>query len=247
MRIFRSFLRKAGGLQPFRYGPRTVAVKRRRPEVTALAAAGLLVAAVAASIPVPAAAEPVRILAFGDSLTAGYGLPAEQGFVARLQQAIDKAGLSARVLDGGVSGDTTAGGLARLDWSLADQPDAVILELGANDGLRGLDPAATRENLDAMLAKLTAAGKKVLLAGMLAPPNLGPEYGEEFNRIYPELAEAHGVLFYPFFLDGVAADPMLNQGDGIHPNEAGVRRIVEGMMPEVRRLIEQARAGASAG
>ncbi len=193
------------------------------------------------------AAEPVRILALGDSLAAGYGLPAEQGFVAQLQQALDAAGLAARVIDGGVSGDTTAGGLARLDWSLADDPDAVILELGANDGLRGLDPAATRANLDAMLGRLAAAGKPVLLAGMLAPPNLGPEYGAEFNRIYPELAASHGVLLYPFFLDGVAAEPALNQGDGIHPNEAGVRVIVERMLPEVRRLIEQARDMVPAG
>ena len=193
------------------------------------------------------AAEPVRILAFGDSLTAGYGLPADQGFVAQLQQALDAAGLAARVLDGGVSGDTTAGGLARLDWSLADDPDAVILELGANDGLRGLDPAATRANLDAMLGRLAAAGKPVLLAGMLAPPNLGPEYGAEFNRIYPELAAAHGVPLYPFFLDGVAAEPTLNQSDGIHPNEAGVRVIVERMLPEIRRLIEQTRDAVPAG
>lgn len=211
------------------------------------AVAGLLMAAFFLAPASARAAEPVRILAFGDSLTAGYGLPADQGFVARLQQALDDEGLAAQVIDGGVSGDTTAGGLARLDWSLADQPDAVILELGANDGLRGLDPAATRENLDAMLGRLAAAGKPVLLAGMLAPPNLGPEYGAEFNRIYPELAASHGVLFYPFFLDGVAAEPALNQGDGIHPNEAGVRVIIERMLPEVRRLIEQTRSQAAAG
>src|SRR5690606_4341886 len=136
--------------------------------------------------------------------TAGYGLPAQDGFVAQLQRALDEAGVEARVLDGGVSGDTTAGGLARLDWALADQPDAVILELGANDGLRGIDPASTRANIEAMLSRLAEAGAPVLLAGMLAPPNLGPEYGDEFNRIYPELATRHDVPLYPFFLDGVA-------------------------------------------
>jgi acyl-CoA thioesterase-1 len=187
----------------------------------------------------------LRILALGDSLTAGYGLAPEDGFIAQLQRALDDAGLAARVLDGGVSGDTTAGGLARLDWALADDPDAVILELGANDGLRGLDPAATRANLDAMLTRLGQAGKAVLLAGMLAPPNLGPEYGAEFNRIYPELAAAHGVALYPFFLDGVAAEPALNQDDGMHPNADGVRIIVERLLPRLRELIAQARAGAA--
>lgn len=193
------------------------------------------------------AAEPVRVLAFGDSLTAGYGLPAEEGFVAQLQRALDEAGQDATVLDGGVSGDTTAGGLARLDWALADQPDAVILELGANDGLRGLDPAATRANLEAMLSRLAEAGTPVLLAGMLAPPNLGPEYGDEFNRIYPELATRHDVPLYPFFLDGVAAEAALNQGDGMHPNAAGVRVIVERVLPDVIRLIERARTPAQSG
>lgn len=189
-----------------------------------------------------AVAEPVRILAFGDSLTAGYNLAPGEGFVPQLQKALDEAGLDARVLDGGVSGDTTAGGLARLDWALADNPDAVILELGANDALRAIDPAATRANLAALLERLKSAGKPVLLAGMLAPPNLGPEYGEAFNRIYPELAEAYDTLFYPFFLDGVAADPALNQGDGMHPTAAGVALIVERILPDVRALIERARA-----
>lgn len=189
-----------------------------------------------------AAAEPARILALGDSLTAGYNLAPGEGFVPQLQRALDEAGLDARVLDGGVSGDTTAGGLARLDWALADDPDAVILELGANDALRGIDPAVARANLAAMLERLAAAGKPVLLAGMLAPPNLGPEYGAAFNRIYPELAEQYDVLFYPFFLDGVAADPALNQGDGLHPTAAGVALIVERILPDVRALIERARA-----
>lgn len=196
----------------------------------------------------PATAEqPIRILALGDSLTAGYGLAPEEGFVAQLQRALDQAGVDARVLDGGVSGDTTAGGLARLDWALGDDPDLVVLELGANDGLRGLDPAETRANLDAMLAKLGRAGKAVLLAGMLAPPNLGPEYGDEFNRIYPELAEAHQVALYPFFLDGVAADASLNQGDGIHPTAAGVAVIVERILPYVMDAIARVRTAPTAG
>jgi acyl-CoA thioesterase-1 len=237
-------LRKTGGPQPSRYGPRRRQVKARQPLVAILAIACNLVAGLAAPV---AAAEPARILALGDSLTAGYGLAAADGFVAQLQRALDESGLAATVIDGGVSGDTTAGGLARLDWALADQPDAVILELGANDGLRGLDPAATRANLDAMLSRLGAADTPVLLAGMLAPPNLGAEYGAEFNRIYPELAAQHGVALYPFFLDGVAADAALNQGDGIHPNAAGVRRIVERMLPDVIRLIEQARGPAQSG
>lgn len=220
---------------PSRYGP--VLVRRK-----ALALATL---AVLTSMSGRAQGREIRILALGDSLTAGYGLPAADGFVAQLQRALDEAGLAATVLDGGVSGDTTAGGLARLDWALADEPHAVILELGANDGLRGLDPAATRANLDAILTRLGEARIPVLLAGMLAPPNLGPEYGDEFNRIYPELAEAHGVALYPFFLDGVAAEPALNQEDGIHPNAAGVRVVVERLLPELRRLIDAARAGAA--
>ncbi len=197
--------------------------------------------------PAQASGPALRVLALGDSLTAGYGLAPADGFVAQLQRALDDAGLDAQVLDGGVSGDTTAGGLARLDWALADEPDAVILELGANDGLRGLDPAATRGNLDALLSRLKDAGRPVLLAGMLAPPNLGPEYGDAFNRIYPELSAKHGAALYPFFLEGVAAVPELNQADGIHPNASGVAVIVARMLPQVRALIEQARRAAPAG
>src|SRR5882724_10281209 len=170
---------------------------------------------------------PVAILAFGDSLTAGYGLAEAEGFPAQLQAALAGKGIAARVIDGGVSGDTSAGGLARLDWSLADKPDLVILELGANDALRGLDPAATRANLDAMLQRLRAAGVPVLLAGMRAPPNLGRDFAAAFDRIYPELAAKYGVPLYPFFLDGVAADARLTQADGLHPNPAGVEVIVE--------------------
>lgn len=236
--------RHRGASQPLRYGVPAGAVNPRKWLgwlVAALAAWSLALAA-----PV-SAAEPLRILALGDSLTAGYGLSPEQGFVAQLQDALDAAGADAQVLDGGVSGDTTAGGLARLDWALADDPDLVILELGANDGLRGIDPAETRANLDAMLTQLRKAGTEVLLAGMLAPPNLGPEYGAEFNRIYPELAEAHGVLLYPFFLDGVAAEAALNQGDGIHPNAAGIAVVIERILPYVMDAIERVRSGSAAG
>ena len=177
------------------------------------------------------------ILAFGDSLTAGFGLPAGQGFPEQLEQALRVRGIEARVVNAGVSGDTTAGGLARLDWSLAEKPDLVILELGANDMLRGIEPAEVRSNLDKMIAKIKASGAKLLLVGMRASPNWGKEYQKEFDRIYPELARAHGVALYPFFLDGVAMDPELNQPDGLHPNARGVARIVERIAPRVAELL----------
>ncbi len=190
------------------------------------------------------AGEAVTILALGDSLTAGYGLDKGFSFPARLQVALNKDGIKARIVNGGVSGDTSAGGLARLAWLLSDpsgEPvDAVILALGANDGLRGLDPAQTRANLNATLARLGKRNIPVLVAGMLAPPNLGNDYGVEFNAIYPELAEQHGQQLYAFFLDGVAAKPELNQHDGIHPNEAGVDEVVRRMLPSVNSLIARA-------
>lgn len=205
------------------------------------AAAGLAAAALAAASPAsPAAAEPVRLLALGDSLTAGYGLAPEEGFVSRLEAALREKGHDVEVIDGGVSGDTTAGGLSRLDWALADDPDLVLVELGANDGLRGIDPASTRENLDAILARLKERGLPVLLAGMYAPPNLGPDFGRRFNAIYPELAAKHDVPLYPFFLDGVAAQPALNQPDGIHPNAEGVDIVVERILPHLEPLIRSA-------
>jgi acyl-CoA thioesterase-1 len=181
----------------------------------------------------PAAGQPLKILALGDSLTAGFGLPPGQGFAPQLERALEQSGVEAVVIDAGVSGDTTAGGLARIDWALADAPDLVILELGANDMLRGLDPAETRANLDAMLAKLRAAGARVLLAGMRAAPNLGPDYGGAFERTYAELAERYEVPLYPFFLEGVATDPKLNLADGMHPNAAGVAEIVRRILPHV--------------
>ena len=190
--------------------------------------------------PAPAAAGAAAertILALGDSLTAGYGLGRSDAFTIRLGAALEEAGVKARVINGGVSGDTTAGGLARLDWLLEEKPDLVIVELGANDALRGLEPADTRRNLDAIIRRIKEAGARVLLAGMRAPPNMGRDYAAEFDRIFPELAKQHKVPLYPFFLDGVAADPALNQADGIHPNAKGVSVIVEKILPPVMRAL----------
>jgi len=192
-----------------------------------------------AAVGTPAlAADPVKILALGDSLTAGYGLAEAEGFTARLQQALMQKGYRAQVINAGVSGDTTAGGRARLDWALSDQPQVAVVELGANDGLRGLDPASTRENLDAILAALKERNIPTLLAGMYAPRNLGREYGDRFNAIYPELAAKYDVPLYPFFLEGVALDPNLNQEDGMHPNAKGVAIVVNGILPHLTSLID---------
>lgn len=188
-----------------------------------------------------AAERPLTLLALGDSLTAGYGVEAAQSFPARLEHALRASGRDVRVINAGVSGDTSAGGLARLDWSLGDHPDAVLVELGANDALRGLDPAQTRANLDAIVGRLRGAGLPVLLAGMEAPPNLGAAYGQAFRAIFPAVAQAHGARLYPFFLDGVAANPSLNQKDGMHPNPAGVEVIVGRILPSVRQLLDQVR------
>lgn len=185
----------------------------------------------------PAAAQPLRLLALGDSLTAGYGLANGDSFTARLERALKQRGYDVQIINGGVSGDTSAGGLARLDWVLGDKPDAAILELGANDGLRGLDPEATHGNLNAIIERLSAAGVKVLLAGMRAPPNLGRDYQQAFGGIYQRLSRDHDVVFYPFFLEGVAAQPSLNQADGMHPNAQGVQVIVDNILPYVERLL----------
>jgi acyl-CoA thioesterase-1 len=204
--------------------------------------AGFLVAAAlaAAFAGVQAAGRVPVILDFGDSLTAGYGLPAGQAFPARLEAWLDQRGIAARVVNAGVSGDTTAGGLARLDWALADKPDLVILALGANDALRGIDPLSVRENLDKMIGKIEVSGAKVLLLGMLAPPNWGEEYRHAFDEIFPELARTHHLLLYPFFLEGVAMKPELNQPDGLHPNERGVAVLVDRIAPVVARLLGSA-------
>ena len=186
-----------------------------------------------------AQSEPIRLLAFGDSLVAGFGLASSNAFPARLEAALREAGYAVEVMDAGVSGDTTAGGAARIDWALGDDPDLALVELGANDALRGIDPAAARDNLDYILQRLREENVPVLLAGMYAPANWGPEYVRAFNRIYPDLAEEYGVPLYPFFLDGVATDPSLNQGDGIHPNARGVTVIVERILPYVIHLIDE--------
>ncbi|HLJ20911.1 MAG TPA: arylesterase [Stellaceae bacterium] len=185
-----------------------------------------------------------RIVAFGDSLTAGFGLPSlEQAFPARLQIWLKNHGVDAIVTNAGVSGDTSAGGLARLDWSLGEPADAVLVELGANDALRGTDPKETYKNLDEILSRLDQRHVKVLLLGMEAPANWGADYQAAFHAIFPELAERHHVLLYPFFLDGVALDPALNQEDGLHPNERGVDVIVDRVGPYVLRLLGAAGTG----
>jgi acyl-CoA thioesterase I len=184
-----------------------------------------------------AVAAPVKILALGTSLTQGYGLPPGTDFTVQLQAALKKAGIDAVVTNAGVSGDTSAGGLARLDWSLADHPDAAIVEMGSNDMLRGVSPAETEKNLRAMLTTFQKDHIPVMLTGMQAQRNLGTEYVAQFDAIYPKLAKEFPVIFYPFFLDGVALNPKLNQADGLHPNPAGVKIIVARMLPDVKKLI----------
>jgi acyl-CoA thioesterase-1 len=183
-----------------------------------------------------------QIVVLGDSLAAGYGLPASAAFPARLEQALRAKGLDAAVANAGVSGDTASDGLARLDWSVPEGTDAVILELGANDALRGVDPAVTRRALETILRRLRERNIPVLLCGMLAPRNLGRDYGRRFDAIYPELAKAEGVLLYPFFLDGVATNAKLNLPDGLHPTAAGIDVIVAGILPKVEELIARAKA-----
>jgi acyl-CoA thioesterase-1 len=210
------------------------------PVIAAMGATRLTVGVIVmalAMIATPAVARSPIILDFGDSLTAGFGLPASQAFPARLETWLHQRSIEARVINAGVSGDTTAGGLARLDWALADKPDLVILALGANDALRGIDPSTVRDNLDKMIAKIQASGAEVLLLGMFAPPNWGEEYKHAFDRIFPELAREHHLPLYPFFLEGVAMKPELNQPDGLHPNERGVGVLVDRIAPVVAGLI----------
>ena len=183
-------------------------------------------------------AQPLKLLAFGDSLTAGYGLTQGEGFAGRLEKKLKENGYDIKVIDGGVSGDTTAGGLSRLDWMLEDKPDFVILELGANDMLRGVSPDITRENLDAMLKIFQDRKIPVLLAGMKAFANLGPAYAGGFSKIYAGLADKYDIALYPFFMEGVALDRTLLQDDGLHPTAQGVDKIVEGIYPDVEKLIK---------
>lgn len=193
--------------------------------------------------PLPAIAqETVTILAFGDSLTAGLGVDPQSAFPAKLEEALKAREHNVRVINAGVSGDTTAAGRDRLDWVLTDDIDAVIVELGANDALRGMAPAQTRTALTAILEALKQRNLPVLLAGMLAPRNLGPDYAASFDPIFPELAKAYGTVYYPFFLDGVATRPDLNQADGLHPNPAGVTEIVTRITPVVEELLARVAA-----
>ncbi|HMT14233.1 MAG TPA: arylesterase [Aestuariivirga sp.] len=185
----------------------------------------------------PVQARTLNLLALGDSLTAGYGVAAADAFPVKLAAALKARGHDVKVINAGVSGDTAADGLARLDWALGDAIDAAIVELGANDMLRGLDPVQAEQALDEILKKLGEKKIPVLLAGMVAAPNLGADYGQRFNRIYPKLTAVHGAMLYPFFLDGVAGQRALNQPDGMHPNAAGVDEIVTRILPSVEALL----------
>jgi acyl-CoA thioesterase-1 len=185
-----------------------------------------------------AAATPVSIVALGDSLTAGFGLDPGEAFPEQLQAVLRARGHDVSVANAGVSGDTASDGLARLEWSVPAEADVVIVALGANDALRGIDPAVTRQALADILDKLRARGQAVLLAGMMSPRNLGDEYAAEFDAIFPDLAREYQVPLYPFFLEGVATDATLNQADGMHPTAAGVARMVEGILPQLEELIE---------
>jgi acyl-CoA thioesterase I len=188
--------------------------------------------------PAQAQGAPVRIAVLGDSLAAGYGLQPKQSLVSRLEAALKAQGRDVVLLNHGVSGDTTAGGVDRVDWMLGDKPDIVLVALGANDALRGLDPAAAERNLDTIVKRLKAAGVTVWLAGMLAPRNFGPEYAAAFDGIYKRLSAKYDVPLYLFLLDGVAQNPALNQSDGVHPNAKGVEAIVERMLPFVTRSLD---------
>ena len=217
---------------------------KRGALATAVVAAGMLLAASVLPASQAAAREPV-IVAFGDSLTAGLGLPEKDSFPAQLERALKARGQEVKVVNAGVSGDTAAAGLARLDWAMPDDASAVIVELGANDALQGLDPAATKATLEKIITELKARGLPILLAGMEAPPNLGKEYVEQFRALYADLAQRYDLILYPFFLDGVALDDKYTLGDRLHPNAEGVARIVDGILPKVEELL--ARVQASKG
>lgn len=190
----------------------------------------------------PASAKPIKIAVYGDSLVAGYGLSEAESYPAQLEVALKAKGIDVDILNAGVSGDTTGSGLARFDWAVAPDVDAVILELGANDALRGQPPSQARANLDAILSRLKERDIPTLIVGMRAPSNWGAEYAREFDAIYPELARTYDAVLYPFFLEGVATNLSLNQSDGIHPNAAGVKVLVERTLPFVEQLIEKVSA-----
>lgn len=206
------------------------------PLTLAVLAASLMGPA-SAQTPAAKAAKPLKVVVLGDSLTAGLGLPALAAFPARLQKALKVKGIETEMVNAGVSGDTASGGRDRLDWSIPQGTDAVILELGANDALRGLDPKVTHVALTDILTRLKARGIPVLLCGMVAPPNYGADYAARFNAIYPDLARAFQVPLYPFFLEGVASDAKLNQADGLHPTAEGVDAIVRNIQPTVEAFL----------
>ena len=190
-----------------------------------------------AQTPAASAKKPIKMVVLGDSLSAGLGLSAPAAFPQRLQKSLKDKGIAVEMINAGVSGDTSSGGRDRLDWSVPDGTDAVIVELGANDALRGIDPAVTRSALSDILTRLKARGVAVMLCGMLAPPNYGTDYAARFDAIYPELAKSFGVPLYHFFLEGVAADPRLNQADGLHPTAEGVDVIVRNILPSVQAFL----------
>jgi acyl-CoA thioesterase I len=205
-----------------------------------------LVAALALGATAALAEQPLRIVVLGDSLVAGLGLKQSDAFPAQLERALKARGHAVEVINAGVSGDTTANGLARVAWAVPEKTDAVILELGANDMLRGLDPAQAKANLEKIITTVKVGGAEVLLAGMFAPRSMGKDYVRAFEGMYPDLASRHGLLLYPFFLDGVATDPKLNLDDGMHPNPRGVTEITKKILPSVEQLIERARAKRTA-
>lgn len=231
-----SVLRRSSRANPIAADSRGLG-KRQRLRLYGAIIVAFLVAPLISLMAAPAKAQPIRIVAFGDSLIAGFGLRANESFPAQLENALKKRGFDVEVANAGVSGDTTAGGLARLDWSVQDGTDAVIIVLGANDMLRGMEPELAKKNLDEMIKRLKARKIEVLIGGMRAAPNLGADYGRKFDAIYAELGRDHDILVYPFFLDGVAGQRDLNMSDGIHPTPKGVSLVVERILPSVDSLI----------
>lgn len=224
--------------------PTPTGLRRFSPRWVAVACLQVALLLVALSAARPAAAATTQIVVLGDSLVAGYGLAQEEAFPARLEAALKELGHDVAVANAGVSGDTSAAGLARLDWSVPDGTDIVIVELGANDALRGLPPEQTEANIDKIVGGLKERGIAVMVAGMLAPPNMGADYEARFNPVFARVAERHGAALYPFFLEGVAAVPELNQADAMHPNAAGVDKIVENFLPAMEVFLREKAAAA---